>query len=873
MKRILFLFVMMHACIFAYSQKTENNGWHVKNYTEAIAKAYFDSRYSLDLIEGIWQSSDGFKYSIEKDVENGQRTKDKYRVIVLESSYNGWNPTEIKGFITYSSVNGVYSLKYYTKDEKGENISSQNVLMLAENPLLVSFNRIDGGKISLFKLYPKTSATPPNENGLHSDVIETWSGSSIVIGSRYLATNYHVVDGAKTLAISGSLDNYSVNYRTEVIATDEAIDLAILKVTDPAFKGFENPKYGIMTNTADVGTDIFVLGYPLTSTMGSEVKLTTGVISSKTGFQGDVSIYQISAPIQPGNSGGPLFDGNGNLIGIVNAKHNGAENVGYAIKLTYLKNLIESCNDKIEFNYKNTISGLSLSDKVKVITPCVYIVRANYLSCDGDNINNITGNKPQIDDKSSAQEYYAAARQMYEDKRYEEAYDLAKKSVATSPNKENHYLRAWLGFYIAKDYDIVIESAKYCIEEQYNQESSLELLGASYYSLAKWTDSIDAYTKGLLYNRKNVGALFMRGLCKANNGDTEAALIDYKSALKFEGLIDFDYDRVYNQIAYQQLCLGDLTNAQTNISQAIKRNHFYGNNWDTYGELMYKLGKYQECVRYMGAAITCAIGDENAWTKNSYYYRGLANKRLGYDADALEDLQRAKELGKEEADSVLCNDFVNNNYNSGKFFNIYNSPTIEHNSTRNLRIRAIESSEEYTKIHFIVSYTGGGWYNINKDAYIEDATNAGKLYIIKAENIAFSPEKTTIGNEIAEFSLTFPAISSSCTSINFVEGTDGWKMTGIGLDSYSEVKINESSKIHWKDVVVTDDSNYANGLEAVANISKFSGWGGLMEKLGLENAIKMIQKEAARRGCCMAIITNVDNSFGVSITATLYKRP
>lgn len=66
--------------------------------------------------------------------------------------------------------------------------------------------------------------------------------------------------------------------------------------------------------------------------MGDEIKLTTGVISSKTGFQGDVSLYQISAPIQPGNSGGPLFDNKGNLIGIVNAKHKGAENVGYAIK-------------------------------------------------------------------------------------------------------------------------------------------------------------------------------------------------------------------------------------------------------------------------------------------------------------------------------------------------------------------------------------------------------------------------------------------------------------------------------------------------------------------------------------------------------------
>ena len=67
------------------------------------------------------------------------------------------------------------------------------------------------------------------------------------------------------------------------------------------------------TTTSEVGEEVFVLGYPLTATMGDEIKLTTGVISSKSGFQGDISQYQISAPVQPGNSGGPLFDSKGNI--------------------------------------------------------------------------------------------------------------------------------------------------------------------------------------------------------------------------------------------------------------------------------------------------------------------------------------------------------------------------------------------------------------------------------------------------------------------------------------------------------------------------------------------------------------------------------
>ena len=108
--------------------------------------------------------------------------------------------------------------------------------------------------------------------------------------------------------------------------------------------------------------------------MGDEIKLTTGVISSKTGFQGDVSLYQISAPIQPGNSGGPLFDGNGNLIGIVNAKHRGAENVSYAIKASYLNNLAESASSISLLPTNNSVSGMSLSNKVKSLKNFVFMI-------------------------------------------------------------------------------------------------------------------------------------------------------------------------------------------------------------------------------------------------------------------------------------------------------------------------------------------------------------------------------------------------------------------------------------------------------------------------------------------------------------------
>ena len=111
--------------------------------------------------------------------------------------------------------------------------------------------------------------------------------------------------------------------------------------------------------------------------MGEEVKITNGIISSNSGFKGDITSYQISAPVQPGNSGGPLFDDKGNLVGIINAKHSGTENVSYAIKSSYLLNLINSAPKSIKLQQINKISNLSLPEKIKVVKKYTYIIETN----------------------------------------------------------------------------------------------------------------------------------------------------------------------------------------------------------------------------------------------------------------------------------------------------------------------------------------------------------------------------------------------------------------------------------------------------------------------------------------------------------------
>jgi S1-C subfamily serine protease len=111
--------------------------------------------------------------------------------------------------------------------------------------------------------------------------------------------------------------------------------------------------------------------------MGKEIKITDGIISSKTGIRGDVKTYQISAPIQPGSSGGPLFDTNGNFIGVNSSglKTKMTDNVGYTIKSSYVQSLIDVLPKKIEIPYSYTIRWISTQNQIKRLSEYVVLIK------------------------------------------------------------------------------------------------------------------------------------------------------------------------------------------------------------------------------------------------------------------------------------------------------------------------------------------------------------------------------------------------------------------------------------------------------------------------------------------------------------------
>lgn len=206
---------------------------------------------------------------------------------------------------------------------------------------------------------------------------QTISGSGFgITSSGIIVTNYHIVEGSKAIRVRGVNSDFIKSYKAKILVIDKNNDLALIQIDDYSFSTLGTIPYTIKTSLSGVGENIFVLGYPLRATMGDEIKLTNGIVSSRTGFQGDVTSYQISAPVQPGNSGGPLFDNQGNLIGIINAKHGGAENASYAVKSSYLTSLIELLSSPPKLQTVNLLTGKSLTQQVELVKKFIYIIES-----------------------------------------------------------------------------------------------------------------------------------------------------------------------------------------------------------------------------------------------------------------------------------------------------------------------------------------------------------------------------------------------------------------------------------------------------------------------------------------------------------------
>lgn len=353
--------------------------------TRADFVEYFDANIShLDPIEGIYYVTTRNYYQDRDNLNaiglNGTKSAfhaiarlnpedNEFYSFVIDGSGTWW----ANKFVRIGESNN-YAI---VKVDKEHNYSSEGRMTLEDLHLFTFRLETDRNNwYNFFDTY-EFMRDYPAVTDCEQYIKAEWTGTGFAIADGYIVTNYHVTNGAKTIRIKGINGDIEKSYKGYTIASDKEHDLSIVKIIDQNFSSLGKIPYGVGNTTVDVGDNIFVLGYPLTSSMGNEIKLTDGVISSLTGYKGDESMFQISAPIQHGNSGGPLFSENGDVVGVVFAKHTEAENASYAIKISYLYRLLESSGYNIDITANNKIRNKKLSSKVKKIKDFVYLIECS----------------------------------------------------------------------------------------------------------------------------------------------------------------------------------------------------------------------------------------------------------------------------------------------------------------------------------------------------------------------------------------------------------------------------------------------------------------------------------------------------------------
>lgn len=341
--------------------------------TEESIKTYLLSG-EIDPIEGIYKSyqSDRLSYYKIGIIKQG----DKFKAIIIDSDVKQWKAGEVKAVFEQSSMRNVYSVKWYL----GNKEPFETFCLLENDGLLsIEFNDPQTGakrQDKFIKMFPAASG----DASFKKDNSKSSGSGFFITTDGVIATNAHVVEGASNIQVTISNEIGTFTYNAKVLLIDSKNDVALLQIDDEMFKGLTTIPYGIAENS-NVGSKVFTIGYPLEDVMGSNYKVTDGIISSKSGIGDDIRYYQISVPLQPGNSGGPLFNKEGNVIGITSARLNGQavgthiENVNYAIKSSYLLNLYNMLPNSTKLSTSSTVATKELQDQVKVLKNYVCLIK------------------------------------------------------------------------------------------------------------------------------------------------------------------------------------------------------------------------------------------------------------------------------------------------------------------------------------------------------------------------------------------------------------------------------------------------------------------------------------------------------------------
>lgn len=196
----------------------------------------------------------------------------------------------------------------------------------------------------------------------------------LVDGKGYLITNAHIIRNSKNIVV---INNRGEEFDAVVLRTDNAKDIAILKIEDKSFKPIATLPYGISKTVSDVAEPIYTLGYPRNDIVYSE-----GYLSARTGFNGDTLSCQLGIAANRGNSGGPIFNHDGEVIGILSTKETESEGVAFAIQSKYIFDAInelkkDTTYQSLRLTAKSSVRGMDKRQQVKKIQEFVFMVKGD----------------------------------------------------------------------------------------------------------------------------------------------------------------------------------------------------------------------------------------------------------------------------------------------------------------------------------------------------------------------------------------------------------------------------------------------------------------------------------------------------------------
>jgi serine protease Do len=233
-------------------------------------------------------------------------------------------------------------------------------------------------KISMLALSQKSINDKLNKSTMQAKVpVEAdfkLGGTGFMIDPRgYIVTNAHVIGGSAVVIVQ---NNKGQEFKTKIVYISPDADLAFLKIVDSDFKASPLLPYAISKNNIELGEAIFTLGYPR-----DEIVYGEGYLSAKTGYSGDTLACQIAIAANPGNSGGPVIDKNGEVIGVLSNRQSQAQGAVFALRSKSIYDALDEmkADTSLALIHPTQISTVKNMDRVaqiKKIQDYIYLVKS-----------------------------------------------------------------------------------------------------------------------------------------------------------------------------------------------------------------------------------------------------------------------------------------------------------------------------------------------------------------------------------------------------------------------------------------------------------------------------------------------------------------